>query len=102
VVSIYDKPNFNGHEPEFYSTQSKPVKYGKFAKWIEEGKFSKLIVIVSILTMLAYTATVLFFSWHDKFVPDSLTYSFFGAFAVELSALAGIKVKERQNFDRRF
>lgn len=92
-MTVYDEPNWNGHEPEFYKPRSMPPKDGKFSKWI---------VVLSILTMLAYTATALFFSWHDKFVPNSLTYSFFGAFAVELSAVAGIRIKERQNFDRRY
>jgi hypothetical protein len=46
------------------------------------------------MTILLYTAVVLYFNWHGKFVPDSLTYSFFAAFSVELSALAGIRIKE--------
>jgi hypothetical protein len=62
-------------------------------------KFSKKIVTVSILTVLAYTGAVLYFVWHDKFVPDSLTYSFFAMFAVELSALAGIRIKEKGGHD---
>jgi len=69
-------------------------------------KFSKVIVVLSFITVLTYTAVHLYFSWHDKFIPDSLTYSFYGMFAVELSALAGIKiketvtkVKERYNFE---
>jgi len=57
-------------------------------------KFSKRIVMLSIMTILLYTAVVLYFNWHGKFVPDSLTYSFFAAFSVELSALAGIRIKE--------
>ena len=60
------------------------------------GRFSKKIVIVSILTILAYTATVLYFTWYGRYVPDSLTYSFFAAFSVELSALAGIRIKENK------
>ena len=56
--------------------------------------FSKFIVVLSILTILAYTVTALYFVWHEKFIPDSLTYSFYGVFGVELSALAGIKIKE--------
>lgn len=55
---------------------------------IKNIRFSKFIVVLSILTLLAYTIAVLVFYWHGKQVPDSLKYSFFGAFAVELSALA--------------
>ena len=62
---------------------------------MKEGLFSKVIVVFSILTILAYTAAVLWFTWLGLYVPDSLTYSFFGAFAIELSALAGIKIKEK-------
>ena len=58
-------------------------------------KFSKFIVTLSILILLAYTSAVLWFVWQGLYVPDSLTYSFFGAFAVELSAVAGIKIKEK-------
>lgn len=58
-------------------------------------KFSKFIVTLSILLIVTYTAAVLWFVWQGLYVPDSLTYSFFGAFAVELSAVAGIKIKEK-------
>ena len=57
-------------------------------------KFSKRIVILSILSVLIYTAIVLYFSWYEHTVPDSLTYSFYGVFGIELGALAGIKIKE--------
>ena len=57
-------------------------------------KFSKRIVVLSILTVIAYTGIVLYLSWHGRLVPDSLTYSFFGAMSIELTALAGIKIKE--------
>ncbi len=59
-------------------------------------KFSKKIVVLSILTVIAYTGIVLYLSWHGRHVPDSLTYSFFGVFGIELSALAGIKIKENK------
>lgn len=68
---------------------------GRIVEYTDKSKFSKKIVIVSIITVLLYTGAVLYFVWHDKFVPDSLTYSFFAMFAVELSALAGIKIKDR-------
>jgi len=58
--------------------------------------FSKTMVVFSILILLAYTAVHLFFSWHEKYIPDSLTYSVFTAFSIELSALAGIKITEKK------
>lgn len=82
-----DEYTLKNTEPKVYQPRSKPPKSGKFSKWI---------VVVSILTILAYTGAVMYFVWHDKFVPDSLIYSFFAAFAVELSAMAGIKIKEKQ------
>jgi hypothetical protein len=60
----------------------------------EGDDFSKRVVIFSIAAIMLYTAVVLFFTWHGKFVPDSLTYSYFGSFAVELSAIAGIKINK--------
>jgi len=33
-------------------------------------KFSKVIVVLSFITVLTYTAVHLYFSWHDKFIPD--------------------------------
>ena len=69
-----------------YMPRSKPPK---------DGRFSKVIVVFSILTILAYTAAVLYCTWYGRYVPDSLTYSFFAAFSIELSALAGIRIKTR-------
>lgn len=66
----------------------------------ENHNFSKVIVVFSILTILTYTATVLYFAWNGKYVPDSLTYAFYGVFGVELSALAGIKIKETGGLDK--
>ena len=63
------------------------------------NKFSKIIVAISILSILVYTSIVLYFSWYDKFIPDSLTYSFYGVFGIELSALAGIRIKEIRYHD---
>ncbi len=60
-----------------------------------KGQFSKLIVLLSILTVISYTVATFMMIIEGYHVPDSLTYSFFGAFAVELSALAGIKVRDK-------
>ncbi len=77
----------SGYEDITYQSRNKQIQ--------PKSRFSKFIVVLSILTILAYTATVLYFAWHNVFVPDSLTYSFYGAFAVELSALAGIEIKSK-------
>ncbi len=95
-----DFENSWGGEPEWDREAEYQPRSSKQIK--PKSRFSKIIVVLSILTILAYTSVVLFFVWHDRYVPDSLTYSFFAAFAVELSALAGIKVKDKQNYNRRF
>ena len=57
-------------------------------------KFSKTVVVFSILTILSFTISVLFLSWMMIPVPDSLIYAFFGFFGAEMLALAGIRGKE--------
>ena len=51
-------------------------------------KFSKFIVVLSIVSIYAYTATVLMFCWFGKFVPSELTVAYYSFFAVEMMALA--------------
>jgi|GEM_PF-5155485 len=62
-----------------------------------KSRFSKLIVLLSVLTLISYTVAVFVLIIEGYHVPDSLTYSFFGAFTVELTALAGIKIKDKNN-----
>ena len=51
-------------------------------------KFSKFIVVLSIVSIYLYTATVLIFCWFGKFVPSELTVAYYSFFAVEMMALA--------------
>ena len=51
-------------------------------------KFSKFIVLLSIISIYLYTATVLIFCWFGKFVPSELTVAYYSFFAVEMMALA--------------
>lgn len=51
--------------------------------------FSKLIVIGAVIATTAYTIASFVFGFHDS----SLTAAFFAFWAVELAALAGIKIK---------
>ena len=60
-----------------------------------KNRFSKLIVLLSILTVISYIIAVFLMIIEGYHVPDSLTYSVFGMFGVELSALAGIKIKDK-------
>ncbi len=61
---------------------------------MKKDDFSKTIVVFAFTTVLVYVAIVLFFSWHDRLVPDSLTYSFFAAIVGEFSVLGWIKVSK--------
>lgn len=56
-------------------------------------QFSKFIVISMILLIIAYTVTVLWLSWQQKTVPDSLTVSVFAAITGEFGILGWIRVK---------
>ncbi len=59
------------------------------------NRFSKYIVILSILTLLVYAGLVLYFYWHGRMVPSELTYSMFAFFGTEMVALAYINGKEK-------
>jgi hypothetical protein len=61
---------------------------------IPKLEFSKPLVVAIVLTVLIYTTVVLYLSWHDKMVPDSLTYSFYAFFGFETGWLALIKVNK--------
>ena len=54
----------------------------------DKVKFSKFIVVLSIVSIYLYTATVLIFCWFSKFVPSELTVAYYSFFAVEMMALA--------------
>ena len=51
-------------------------------------KFSKFVVILTVISIYAYTATVLIFSWFGKIVPSELTVAYYSFFSVEMMALA--------------
>lgn len=71
---------------------------GKFE--VRDNRFSKFVVLLSLFTLLGYTAAMFVFSWFGRTMPDSLTYSFFGAFSVELSALAWLTRGGKKKQDR--
>lgn len=57
-------------------------------------KFSKRVVFVLGITVLAFTAVVFYFVWHGKYVPDVLINRFFIAFLGEAGILGAIKIAE--------
>ena len=56
--------------------------------------FSKGIVVFSIVTILIFFTVTMYFTWHGRFVPDSVVNSFTRIFGIELGALAGIRIAE--------
>ena len=62
---------------------------------MKKGKFSKLIVVLSVLLILIYTvvAFVLQFATQTE-VSATLTTCFYSFFAVEMLSLAGIKTRK--------
>lgn len=56
-------------------------------------------VIVSIINIIWFSVIVLWLSYNDKTVPDSLIKYWFSAWTIELGLLCGIKIKSRDHHD---
>lgn len=54
-------------------------------------EYSKLIVALCLVTIIAYTAVCLYYLWNTKPLNDTLTILFFGCFGLEFASLAFIK-----------
>ncbi len=57
--------------------------------------FSKTIVVLSVISIYLYTATVLYFSWHYRVVPPEVTVGYYSFFGVEMLALAYKHTKQK-------
>ena len=64
---------------------------------VEENRhrFSQGIVILAVISVYAYTATALYFSWHYRTVPPEVTVGYFTFWGVEMLALAYKHTKQR-------
>ena len=51
-----------------------------------------VFVVVVFLTVIAYTATVLWYNWNGREVQDSLNTGFYGLFGAEFGITGGIQV----------
>lgn len=60
----------------------------------QKMKFSKKIIILMFVTMIAFTITMIVTFWKFQAVPDMLIEPFFGFFGIEGGALGIIKVSE--------
>lgn len=60
----------------------------------QKMKFSKKIIILMFVTMIAFTVTMIVTFWKFQAVPDMLIEPFFGFFGIEGGALGIIKVSE--------
>lgn len=56
--------------------------------------YSKAIVFLCLVTVVAYTVTCFVYLWHGKPLNDILTGFFFGCFGLEFGSLAFIKGKK--------
>lgn len=84
-----DKP---GYDLEY------EAKYEAYKEWLDEQDvkrekvpYSKFVVAVCLLTVIAYTVTSFFYLWNGKPLNDTLTVLFFGCFGIEFASLAFIK-----------
>lgn len=59
-------------------------------------KFSKIIVVFSVLAVSVFTIAIFLMYWYTRYVPDSLIYAFYAFFGTEMLALAGIRKKETE------
>jgi flagellar basal body-associated protein FliL len=59
----------------------------------KQHRFSKVIVVSVLLTIIIYVAVVLYFSWHGKHVPPEVTYTFVPGMFAQLGFLATITRK---------
>ncbi len=53
--------------------------------------YSKVIVFLCLVTVIAFTVTCFVYLWHGKPLNDTLTILFFGCFGLEFASLAFIK-----------
>ncbi len=56
-----------------------------------KSKYSKAIVVVCILTIIAFTVACMTFYWNEKEVDPVLIGAFFACFGMEFGSLAFIK-----------
>lgn len=69
-------------------------------KELRKGLYSKIILILVIVTVLCYTSAVLCISNTGGIVPDSLTYCFYAFFGTEVISLVTIKVVKVKGDDK--
>lgn len=74
------------------------AKYDAYMQWLDEQDvkrektpYSRLVVALCLVTVIAYTVTCFFYLWNGKPLNDVLTALFFGCFGLEFASLAFIK-----------
>jgi len=55
------------------------------------SRYSKSVVLLCIVTIIAFTVTCLVFYWHEREVDAVLIASFFACFGLEFGSLAFVK-----------
>ena len=61
------------------------------------GTMNRILILIGITTLI-FICACMYFAWHERIVPDSLIYSYFGAIGAEGIVMGWIKnVKEKSN-----
>lgn len=61
-----------------------------------KAKYSKFIVALCIVTVIAYTVTCFVYLWNGKPIDTTLTLCFFGCFGIEFASLAAVTRSENK------
>lgn len=64
-------------------------------------KFSKFVVVLCIVTVHAFVATVFYFNWCGVEVQTELIVSFMSAIGVELMSLAWVTSVDKKNMNNK-
>ena len=64
------------------------------ARHKEKPKYSKIVVMLCLFNIIAYTVTCFVFMWHGKPINDILTAFIFACFGLEFASFAFIKGRE--------
>lgn len=82
------------------------AKYDAYMEWLDEQvakqekpRYSKVIVGLCLVTVIAYTVACFFYLWNGKPLNDTLTVLFFGCFGLEFASLAFIRGRELRYVD---
>ena len=78
-----------------HATKDYDAEFEEFEQRLEaeqpKSSYSRLVVGMCLVTIIAYTVTSFFYLWNGKPLNDVLTALFFACFGLEFASLAFIK-----------